>query len=230
MATISELNINGTLYDIRDNSKLPLAGGTMTGKLNMKSGITMNGTDFALGTSSSSSNDSGDLVYLYGDGSEKMRIWTDNTYTTAAGPNYRVYNSSGTQLYTGKLSIDGGYGFQKFATSGAVTVASSGTTLSKTITITTHGRPVFLACSGDNNPTDSTSWFNIYFYRGSTQLCHQIDESHGSSWNIPFAMVYLDTVAAGTYTYECRITSGSGATNLNEDNALQSPNFAVFEI
>ena len=74
MATISELNINGTLYDIRDNSKLPLAGGTMTGKLNMKSGITMNGTDFALGTSSSSSNDSGDLVYLYGDGSEKMRI------------------------------------------------------------------------------------------------------------------------------------------------------------
>ena len=43
-------------------------------------------------------------------------------------------------------------------------------------------------------------------------------------------MVYLDIVAAGTYTYECRITSGSGATNLNEDSARQSPNFVAFEI
>lgn len=137
-----------------------------------------------------------------------------------------------TVLDTGNYSskVPRSYGFVKFATSGAISVASSGTTISKTISLTTHGRPVFLAVSGDNNPTDSTSWFNIYFYRGGTQLSHQIDESHGSSWNIPFCMVYLDIVAAGTYTYECRITSGSGATNLNEDSARQSPNFVAFEI
>ena len=224
MATISQLNIGGTAYDIRDSSKLPLSGGTITGQ------IKMSGTDFILGTPSTTSNDSGDILWQYGSGQEKARIYTGNDLTTAQAPYFRMYNSAGTKLYDGRLSIDGAYGFQKFATSGAVNVASSGTTLSKTVTVTTHGRPVFLAISGDNNPTDSTSWFNIYFYRGSTQLSHQIVESHGGSWNIPFCMVYLDVIGAGTYIYEARITSGSGASNLNEDSALQSPNFVVFEI
>lgn len=52
---------------------------------------------------SSSTDDSADLVFYYGNGREKSRIWTDNTYSSASGPSYRVYNSSGTSLYTGRL-------------------------------------------------------------------------------------------------------------------------------
>ena len=65
--------------------------------------ITLNGGDLNLKTPSSSSDDSSDIVWFYGNGNEKMRIWTTNTYTTNTGPNYRLYKSDGTSLYSGKL-------------------------------------------------------------------------------------------------------------------------------
>jgi hypothetical protein len=52
---------------------------------------------------STSTNDCPDIVWYYYNGKEKSRIWTDNTYSSALGPNYRVYNSSGTNLYSGRL-------------------------------------------------------------------------------------------------------------------------------
>ena len=78
---------------------LPLTGGTLTGSLKI------NYYDLQLGTSGTDSNDSGDIVWLYGDGTEKMRIWTANTYTSISGPNYRVYQADGTSLYSGTLGI-----------------------------------------------------------------------------------------------------------------------------
>ena len=64
-----------------------------------------NGNDIYLNTNSSSSNDSGDIVFQYGNGQEKARIWTANEYTTAVGPNYRIYKEDGTSLYSGTLSL-----------------------------------------------------------------------------------------------------------------------------
>ena len=65
-------------------------------------GITNKG-DMLLYTTS---NDSPDIVWYYANGSkEKSRIWTADTYTTAAGPYYRCYDSSGTQLYSGNLMM-----------------------------------------------------------------------------------------------------------------------------
>ena len=78
---------------------LPLSGGTMTG------GITLKGSDIYLSTSGSSSDDSGDLIWQYGNGNEKMRIWSEDTYSSASGPNFRVFNLSGTQLYSGQLAL-----------------------------------------------------------------------------------------------------------------------------
>ena len=49
------------------------------------------------------SDDSPDLIFKYANDKEKSRIWTENTYTSAKGPNYRVYKSDGTSLYTGHL-------------------------------------------------------------------------------------------------------------------------------
>lgn len=66
-----------------------------------KSGDTLTG-DLTLKTST---DDSPDIVFSYGNGSEKSRIWTQNVYTATAGPNYRVYNASGTALYSGTLQV-----------------------------------------------------------------------------------------------------------------------------
>lgn len=86
------------------NYALPLTGGTLTGLL-----LTA-GTDIILGTSGTSSNDSGDLVWRYGNGNEKMRIWGYDEYTVKQGPNFRIYNSSGTSLYSGTLPLADGSG------------------------------------------------------------------------------------------------------------------------
>lgn len=83
---------------------LPLSGGTLTSHLTCNGQIRLNGNDLCLKTNSSSSDDSGDIAFYYGNGKEKARIWTDNTYTAGYGPNYRVNNSSGTNLYNGRLA------------------------------------------------------------------------------------------------------------------------------
>lgn len=119
------------------------------------------------------------------------------------------------------------YGFIKLP---VININSSNTQYDCSVTITTKGNPVYLHVSGDNNPSTSSCWFNIYLYRNDVALTHQIDESHGSSWNIPFSLCYLDVVPAGTYTYKCSFTYGSGDTVLGEDGSIQSPQFIVFEI
>lgn len=124
----------------------------------------------------------------------------------------------------------GSYAFYKWP-SGSMVLSDSGTTsISKELTITTKGRPVYISVSGDNNPNTDVSWFTIFFYRDNIRMSSQIVESHGLSWNNPFSMQYLDIVDAGTHTYKVEFAIGSGSSNLNEDGAIQSPNFVVFEI
>ena len=101
--------INGKKWDGTNTSlvsalsgKLSTNGGTMTGN------IIMNGKDLVLGTTGSGSNDSGDIVFTYGNGSEKARIYTSDTYSSTVGPGYRIFNSSGTQLYSGRLLTENG--------------------------------------------------------------------------------------------------------------------------
>jgi len=83
-------------YGITD--ALPLSGGTLTGWLAFA------GSDINLKTAGASSNDSSDIAWWYGNGKEKARIWTDTTYTTKRGLNYRVYKEDGTALYSGRLA------------------------------------------------------------------------------------------------------------------------------
>lgn len=39
-----------------------------------------------------------------------MRIWSANEYTSKTAPNFREYNSSGTELYSGNLVLGDGTG------------------------------------------------------------------------------------------------------------------------
>ena len=67
--------------------------------------IESSGGDLCLKTAGSSSDDSGDIVWYYGNGQEKARIWLNNTYTAASGLNYRLYKSDGTSLHNGTIPL-----------------------------------------------------------------------------------------------------------------------------
>ena len=124
---------------------------------------------------------------------------------------------------------DKAYGFVKAPAN--FSFDANNTTRELTITLTTHGRPVLLICTGDLNPLETASdWFTLTFYKNSTALTSQICQSNTSSLNNPFALTYLDVVPAGTYTYKATFTRGAGTFTLTEGGAIQSPNFVAFEI
>lgn len=88
---------------------LSLDGGTMNGVIDTSFYINLNGSDLNLKTTNSTSDDSGDIVWYYGNGQEKARLWTDNIYSTAKGLNYRCYSKNGNELYSGVLTTGGPY-------------------------------------------------------------------------------------------------------------------------
>ena len=78
---------------------LPLTGGTMTGAIIMK------GVNIYMDPASSSSNATPDIVFRYGSGQEKARIWVDDTFSSALGPQFRIYNTAGTQIVSTRLAL-----------------------------------------------------------------------------------------------------------------------------
>lgn len=161
----------------------------------------------------------GDGGITLSDKDKRLSIQIDGYFYQQEGQ-YRVLDTSDL----------GNYAFHKWPSESMILSNSGATSISKELTITTKGRPVYISVSGDNNPTTDASWFYIYFYRDNKLISQQIVESHGSSWNIPFSMQYLDIVNAGTHKYKVEFAIGSGSTNLNESGTVQSPNFVVFEI
>lgn len=72
-------------------------------KLFAVNGLFTPGGDIVLG-SSSGTNDSGDLLWSYGNGQEKTRIWTDNDPDGFSWlPRIRTYNYYGTYINGGRL-------------------------------------------------------------------------------------------------------------------------------
>lgn len=78
---------------------LPLTGGEMTGPIYMK------GVHIYMDPANSSSNATPDIVFRYGNGSEKARIWVDDTFSSALGPQFRIYNTAGTQIVSTRLAL-----------------------------------------------------------------------------------------------------------------------------
>lgn len=117
------------------------------------------------------------------------------------------------------------YGFQKW---GSLSLSASNSS-SKTITLITHGRPVFLGIGGNNNPS-SSAWCRAYIIRDSTELAFVTCDDPGSSTNRPFSVFHIDTPTAGTYVYKGTVQTHSGTINYSESGANEAPWFFAFEL
>lgn len=94
----NESRVDGTSY----------SGGIEVGANGVVSSgdIKTKGNDVILATANSSTNNSGDIVYTYGNGVEKSRIWmNDEVSNNDPRPNYRSYDINGNQVVSDKLAL-----------------------------------------------------------------------------------------------------------------------------
>ena len=75
------------------------------------------------------------------------------------------------------------------------------------VTITTTGNPVQITFVSDANFTTGSAWARLQLYRGSTAIGQIVQAEPGSETNLnsPTTLTYVDSPAAGTYTYFCKI-------------------------
>ena len=95
---------NKSLDQIDLSSYLLKSGDTLEGDFTSNGHLTFNGNNIYLGTLQNT-NDSGDIVWLYGNGNEKARIYANNTLNSIYPEIlYRSYSESGTLLSDTRLS------------------------------------------------------------------------------------------------------------------------------
>ncbi len=123
------------------------------------------GGNVVLGTPDSSSDDSGDIVWEYGNGQEKARIYLLNTYTAKEGPLYRIFKSDGTGLYSGRLPLADGT-----SASGTWGISITGSAASWTTarTLTLSGQLTgSVSVKGDANMTLNGYLDRAFIYDGN---------------------------------------------------------------
>jgi hypothetical protein len=107
-------------------------------------------------------------------------------------------------------------------------VSTIGTTIISG-SITTTGNPVKIQVTGDANPQSATGWVRLQLYRGSTAIGNIVQaETAGNNVNVPYCLDFIDTPAAGTYTYSMRTSSGmSGTFQFGE---VDGPTLSIVEL
>jgi hypothetical protein len=101
-------------------------------------------------------------------------------------------------------------GTQQTVTSAPATIVS--------LDITTTGKPVQISVTGEGANASSGSWVRMNLFRNDVAIGNEIQiEASAVSENVPYAINFIDDVAAGTYNYSARITSKSaGAWTFGE--------------
>lgn len=114
----------------------------------------------------------------------------------------------------------------------AITVNTATPTTIASCTLTTTGKNVFIVSTGDANPNQTGGWNFVALYRDSTQVGKIIinENAGGSSKNCPFAVCFIDTPSAGTYTYTTKAYQGSGSFTYGETGDIQAPTIFAVEI
>lgn len=96
LSTVGDVNTEGAVNTVGDVN----VGGNVNAKGNL-----------LLNTPSSSSNNSGEIIWKYGNGNEKARIWTDDTMNSSNPElNYRSYDTSGNLIVQAHLVTDANVG------------------------------------------------------------------------------------------------------------------------
>lgn len=155
-----------------------------------------------------------------------------NTYLTQsnASSSYAPLTGTGTSgtwpINISGVATGGAYGSKHWS---SLSLAASNSS-TQSISITTHGRPVWLCIMGNSNPTTGGSWGRAYIKRGDTELSYVTFDEATASANKPFCCQWLDTVAAGTYTYNFVIQTHSGTINYTEQSGNEGPTCVCFEI
>ena len=110
-----------------------------------------------------------------------------------------------------------------------VTGVSGASTAIVGATITTNGYPVHIFVTGDAENNGAGGWARLQLFRGSTAIGNIVHvEGSAGSENIPFALQFIDSQVAGTYTYSIRTLDTAGGTfNFGESNG---PVITVLEL
>ena len=156
-----------------------------------------------------------------------VRLTADGGGSTGAGT--LNITAAGGLLVNGTNISQKGRAFQKYAGSTSVT---SGGSVNFNVEITSYGGPLLILASCCWNGNTNGAWSSMYISRGTTVLTQTTMVSTTASHNCPGALVYLDTVSAGTYTYTCTLVSGSGDGTFSENNSGRSeaPALCVIEL
>lgn len=134
----------------------------------------------------------------------------DNTADTSKPISTATQTALDLKANKGALNYTQVLATRVVGTSGAATLGSA--------TITTSGYPVHIMATGDAENTTAGGWARLQLYRGSTAIGTIVHvEGSAGSENIPFALQFIDTQAAGTYTYSLKtINTAGGNFNFGE--------------
>lgn len=76
--------------------------------------------------------------------------------------------------------------------------------------ITTTGKPVQISVTGEGSNATAGSWIRVNLFRDGVAIGNEIQiEASATSENVPYAINFIDDVAAGTYNYSIRATDKS---------------------
>ncbi len=134
-----------------------------------------------------------------------------------------IQGLTGSTGFTGPSGVTGPTGPQAPAGAlnyaqtnpGTVTIANGTATPYNigSVTITTTGNPVQVMASVDFNPQGTAAWARLQLYRDTTAIGNAIQAepgpTAGANANIPFTSMFIDSPAAGTYTYYLKGVGGS---------------------
>ena len=207
---------NNTVYIGNNNQNIPI-GRDLT-HLDLK------GYDLILGTTSSDSDDSSDIEWLYGNGQEKARLWMSNDLTAKIAPYFREYESDGTALYTGNLVLGDGTGASGtwgISITGNAITATGATALNSYATIGSSSTTHATALQTYFNANKTTIPRNklIHFYdqsggNGSATFGYFLDQydnnPYGGFFVAHYNNAYYVGISNGTYTLQKIITDAGG--------------------
>jgi hypothetical protein len=173
-----------------------------------------------------------DTIAFSEGGAEAMRLDSSgNVGIGTASPSEKL-NVIGNILASGVLKSTSTSMANSVSNATAITVNTGTPTAIASCSITTTGKSVLLVGTGDGNPNQAGGWQRLRLYRGETAIGKQIisENPGGNSANCPFAVCFIDTPSAGTYTYSIRAWQGSGSFTYGEEGDVQAPTIWASEV